>query len=171
MTFKRHALSLSFMMILFVFGCQSSDRQQSYSIEYPHGWKIEKIVSNGTSAEQASCVDGTTIVVAENTNAYSYSKHYNIKSNEFAEFLATNLFGPVARNICPIARLGDHPNVASLNNGRSVQAIYVCGDDIIWFTTVFGDSKAYMIVVTANKHDHAAASTVQKCIESFRILN
>jgi hypothetical protein len=180
-------MKLHFLLILLclLVGCNSSDSRsfklkntaasldKGYTIEYPAGWqvrKLDKALIPGASGEQAINENGAMILVARFDKAYEYSKHYDRISNEMAWFFAENLFTPLVKEICPEAGLAGPPSITPVNAGRSLQAMYVCGEEIIWFNTIFGKNNAFMFYATGDKHDSEAANATRKCRDSFKIL-
>lgn len=176
-----------FFLILFclVSGCNSSESSsfkpktsvrltgKAYTIEFPAGWNVgnlNKAIFPGASGEQATNEEGAMILVARFDQAYEYSKHYDLINKDMAAMYADNLFTPLVKAICPEAGLAGPPSITPVNGGRSIQAMYVCQDEVMWFNTIFGKSNAYMIYATGDKRDSRVANAVLKCRDSFKLL-
>ena len=174
------------LCLLLVFtGCEASKSTTSapmahqttsgkiYTIDFPAGWKVEELDSAlfpGASGEMASNENGAIILVAKSDKAYDFSKHYDLITNDLAVVFADQLFTPLVQTICPTAGLGGPPSITPLNDGRSIQAMYVCEDEVLWLNTVFGKKNAFMILATGDKSDRDAANAAMKCRNSFKLL-
>lgn len=172
------------LCISFLGGCSRDDRgsvstesmvtaKETYKIDFPVGWKVEKVENSlmpGAIVEQASSDDGAVLMVCSSIEAFDYTKHYQNINNDLAMLVADNLYTPLIQSACRNGGLGGRPSITPLNDGKSIQALYVCDDEIVWITTVFGRSNAYMIIASGDKHNKKHADAVMKSRNTFRLV-
>lgn len=146
-------------------GYAFQDKVYKYSIQFPKGWKVEKVNLFGNVGMQATSKYGAQIMIGAARQDTSHIEY----TDEFARYFTQNVTYPMARQMCDHVTVISATAVTVLDKYDGITNDLKCDDYRVQTMYFVNNGITYTINTAFNQADREGLRALFKSLKTFKV--